>query len=188
MILNESIKESTDPAAAPSKVPDSLAIVVPEDELSPTMKKIHRRYTILQVCSGVWILIALVFIFALPPLLEMVIIEQAKEQVILTSANEGLWAHIPGDTDSKIIRNFTFFKFDNEGEFIFKNQKPIFTEISGYKIQELEDFLDIEYIEGGNLVKVRDWTRFNEWFESKSLDDKVSILNMGNLGYWSTLK
>lgn len=38
------------------------------------------------------------------------------------------------------------------------------------------------------MVKVRDWTRFAEWFESKSLDDKVSILNMGNLGYWSTLK
>jgi hypothetical protein len=37
-------------------------------------------------------------------------------------------------------------------------------------------------------VKVRDWTRFQEWFESKPLDDRVSILNMGNLGYWSTLK
>lgn len=37
-------------------------------------------------------------------------------------------------------------------------------------------------------MKVRDWTRFAEWNESKSLDEKVSILNMGNLGYWSTIK
>ena len=37
-------------------------------------------------------------------------------------------------------------------------------------------------------MKVRDWVRFSEWYESKSLDNKVSILNMGNLGYWSTLK
>jgi hypothetical protein len=48
--------------------------------------------------------------------------------------------------------------------------------------------LDIEYLDNGNLVKVRDWTRFAEWAEGKNLDEEVSILNMGNLGYWSTLK
>ncbi len=37
-------------------------------------------------------------------------------------------------------------------------------------------------------MKIRDWVRFQEWNESKSLDEKVSVLNMGNLGYWSTLK
>lgn len=55
-------------------------------------------------------------------------------------------------------------------------------------MQELEDFLDIEYLEDGNLVRVRDWLRFAEWAESKDLDEKVSILNMGNIGYWSTIK
>lgn len=142
----------------------------------------------MQVCGGVGFLIALVVIFAIPPLIEMAIVEQAKNQVIMGPDNEGLWAHFPGDTATIIVRNFTFFKFDNEGDFIFRNKKPIFREIAGYKIQELEDFLDIEYLDGGNLVKVRDWTRFAEWNESKSLDEKVSILNMGNLGYWSTIK
>lgn len=67
-------------------------------------------------------------------------------------------------------------------------QKPSFKEISGFKIQELEDFLDVNYLEDGNLVQVRDWTRFEDWPESRNLDEKVNILNMGNLGYWSTLK
>lgn len=106
----------------------------------------------------------------------------------MTSDNEGLWAHFPGDTDTIIVRNFTFFKLHNEEQFLLHGEKPQFNEVGGFKIQELEDFLDITYLEDGNKVKIRDWTRFAEWYESKSLDQKVSLLNMGNLGYWSTLK
>lgn len=76
----------------------------------------------------------------------------------------------------------------NEDDFLLRHQKPQFQEISGFKIQELEDFLNITYLEDGNKVKVRDWTRFTEWPESRDLDSPVTILNMGNLGYWSTLK
>jgi hypothetical protein len=83
----------------------------------------------------VWILVGIVFTFALPAVIEMAIVEQAKEQVIMTPSNEGLWGHFPGDTDTTILRNFTFFYFDNEADFIFKNKKPIFTEFGGYKIQ-----------------------------------------------------
>lgn len=68
----------------------------------------------MQVSSIICILIGLVFIFALPPFIESMIVEQAKEQVIMTSDNEGLWAHFPGDTDTIIVRNFTFFKLHNE--------------------------------------------------------------------------
>lgn len=53
---------------------------------------------------------------------------------------------------------------------MFHGQKPVFREISEFKIQELEDFLNIEYLEEENLVKVRDWLRFAEWAESKNLD------------------
>jgi hypothetical protein len=142
LLLNESIKESTDPTAQVSKVGESVVAVpyitvADGEELSPAKKKINRRYTVLQVCSIIWILVSIVIIFALPPLIEMAIVEQAKEQVIMGPQNEGLWAHFPGDTATIIVRNFTFFYFDNEADFIFKNQKPIFTEIAGYKIQEL---------------------------------------------------
>jgi hypothetical protein len=111
------------------------------------------------VCS----LIGLVLIFAMPPLIQSVIVQQAKDQVIMSSANEGLWGHFPGDSNTIITRNYTFFDLINEEEFLLFGQKPQFREVGGYKIQELEDFLNITYLEDGNKVKVRDWTRFEEW-------------------------
>jgi len=52
----------------------------------------------------------------------------------------------------------------------------------------MEDFLDIKYIEDGNKIRLRDYIWFKEWHESNSLDEKVTILNMANLGYWAKLK
>jgi hypothetical protein len=60
-------------------------------------------------------------VLALPLLIEMQIVSQAKENVIISSVNEGRWAHFPGETDTQIMRNFTFFKLNNEGEFLFNN-------------------------------------------------------------------
>ena len=74
--------------------------------------------------------------------------------------NEGLWAHFPGDTNTTITRNFTFFKLINEEEFLIHHAKPQFQEVSNFKIQELQDFLDITYLDDGNKVKIRDWIRF----------------------------
>ena len=74
--------------------------------------------------------------------------------------NEGLWAHFPGDTNTTITRNFTFFKLINEEEFLIHHAKPQFQEVSNFKIQELQDFLDITYLDDGNKVKIRDWLRF----------------------------
>lgn len=106
----------------------------------------------------------------------------------MTPDNEQLWGHFPGKSESIILRNFTFFALQNEEDFLLHDRKPVFTEVSGYKIQELEDFINITYLDNGNKVKAKDWIRFAEWFESRNLDEKVSILNMGSLGYWSTLK
>jgi len=50
----------------------------------------------------------------MPPLIQSIIVQQAKDQVIMTSANEGLWGHFPGDSDTIIVRNFTFFHLNNE--------------------------------------------------------------------------
>lgn len=89
LVLNDSIKDSTDPTDPPallSKGEESGSSIVSE-EASPTMKKIRRRYNILQVCSGICVLIAIVIIFALPPLIQMAIVEQAKQQVIMTPDN-----------------------------------------------------------------------------------------------------
>lgn len=43
---------------------------------------------------------------------------------------------------------------------ILHGEKPRFREISGYKITELEDFLDIKYLDDGNKVEFLDWLHF----------------------------
>lgn len=35
------------------------------------------------------------------------------DTVVFTSENEGLWAHFPGDSETYITRNYTFFNFTN---------------------------------------------------------------------------
>ena len=65
------------------------------------------------------------------------IVEQVIDQVIMKHENEGLWAHFPGDTNTTITRNFTFFKLINEEEFLIHHAKPQFQEVSNFKIQEL---------------------------------------------------
>lgn len=105
-----------------------------------------RRYNVLVGCSAVCFLIGFVFVFALPPFIQSMIKEQAIDQVIMKKENEGMWAHFPGDTDTIITRNFTFFQLLNEDDFLLRNHKPQFQEVSGFKVQELEDFLDITYL------------------------------------------
>ena len=67
----------------------------------------------MQACGIVCVLVGFIFIFALPPFLERMIVSQAIDQVVMTSDNEGQWAHFPGDTGTEITRNFTFFKLLN---------------------------------------------------------------------------
>lgn len=79
LLLNESLKDSTDPSKPlnntdGSAVETASVALTEGEELSPYKKKLDKRYKILQVCSIIWIIIAIVFIFALPPLIEMLII------------------------------------------------------------------------------------------------------------------
>jgi len=80
----------------------------------------------MQACGAVCVLIGFVFIFALPPFLESIIKTQAIEQVVMGPENEGMWAHFPGDTDTVITRNFTFFKILNEDDYLLRHKKPKF--------------------------------------------------------------
>jgi hypothetical protein len=45
----------------------------------------------------------------------------AIKQAILSPDNEGLWAHFPGDSQTDIYRNWTFFNITNADEMIFYN-------------------------------------------------------------------
>ena len=91
----------------------------------------------MQACGVVCVIIGFVFIFALPPFLENMIKSQAIDQVVMTSENEGLWAHFPGDTRTRILRNFTFFRLMNEDDYLLRYKKPQFQEVAGFKVEEL---------------------------------------------------
>ena len=50
-------------------------------------KKGMRRFQVMQACGVVCVLVGIVFIFALPPFLERMIVSQAIDQVILAPDN-----------------------------------------------------------------------------------------------------
>lgn len=81
-----------------------------------------------------------------------IITAQAKAGVVMTASTEGLWAHVPGETETVIIREYTFFNFTNPKEFLYKGARPVFREVSGFQIQELSDMENIRYTEDGNNV------------------------------------
>ncbi len=48
--------------------------------------------------------------------------------------------------------------------------------------------MNITYIEDGNRVQMIDWLHFVEQPETRNLDQKVQILNVGGLAYWYNIK
>jgi hypothetical protein len=72
---------------------------------------------------------------AVPAIVHSLILSNINSQVILSQDNEDMWAHYPGTTGTIITRNYSFFKFVNEEEFLFNGQKPKLEEIKGFKIQ-----------------------------------------------------
>lgn len=143
-----------------------------------------RKYKIgLYVC-GICTLIFIVLSSISAVVLGALINGQAKDGVVLTSGTENLWAHIPGDTDTLVLRNYTFFDLENPKEVLYRNAKPSFREVSGYVIQEFNDMENIKYVEDGNVAEFDFWLHFEER-DSRSLDEKVSTLNLGPLGFWA---
>lgn len=50
----------------------------------------------------------------------------------MTPNNYNIWGEIPGDTNSLVIRNYTFYNFTNPWEVFFNNATPIFVELGPY--------------------------------------------------------
>ena len=69
-----------------------------------------------------------------------------------------------------ITRNYSFFNFVNQDEFLLYGEKPKFKEAEGYIISESEDFLNITYNEDQSKVGVRDWLHFELNADSRSLN------------------
>lgn len=86
------------------------------------------------------------------------------------------------------MREFSFFNFSNWEDFVLRGEKPEFAEIQGYKISQVQDYIDLDWKENDEVVGVKSWTRFVQKKDSKSLDDTVYVLNPGSLGFWDTIK
>lgn len=85
-------------------------LAVDEEEAS----KLIKRYKIATYASICCCVVGLIFFLIIPPVLHGQIISGAIEQAILSKDNEGLWAHFPGDTNTIITRNFSFFDLVND--------------------------------------------------------------------------
>ena len=46
--------------------------------------------------------------------------------MIMSPDNYNLWGKIPGESGIKLLRNFTFYEFQNPNQFLFDNELPIF--------------------------------------------------------------
>lgn len=88
-------------------------------------------------CGVCLFVVGLLAMLVLPGLIHGQIVTTVTEQATLTPDNEGMWAHIPGQTATIITRNYSFFQIVNEEEFLIQGKKPKFIETYGYKVQEL---------------------------------------------------
>lgn len=155
--------------------------------VDPPLRKYRKHKICIGVsvcCTVVWLGIAIGFPFLLASLID----SQAKSGIVMTPDNENLWAHIPGGTNTITYRNFTFFNFTNPREFLYQGQKPLFREVSGYSYIEKQDFINIEYLDGGNEVKYDYWLHFEEASTTRNLNEKVKVINLGPVGFWNQLK
>lgn len=110
------------------------------------------------------------------------------KQTVLGKDNTGVWAQLPGDSGTDFVKTFSFFNFSNWEDFVLHGAKPEFAEIQGYKISQVQDYIDLDWKDDDEVVGLKSWTRFVERKDSKSLDDTVFVLNPGSLGFWDTIK
>lgn len=66
---------------------------------------------------------------ALPAIIHSLIVKKAIEQSVLSPDNEKLWAHFPGETETIITRNYSFFNLINEEGFLLHGEKPKLREV-----------------------------------------------------------
>ena len=76
----------------------------------------------------------------------------------------------------------------NEEEMFLHGEKPKFKEYQGFILHEMEDYLNITYLENGKFVRMKDWLHYDVYKDSRNIDETVKPVNVPSLGYWYTLK
>ena len=176
--------------------------VSPKNELEETLVDRHSE-TIIRPAPGIsykkykWgigvstccLVTFLVMGIAGPFMIGSIIDSSINKQTVLGRDNVGVWASIPGNSETDFVRQFSFFNFSNWEDFVLHGSKPQFIEIQGYKMSQKQDYVDLEWRENDEVVKINSWNRFIEKpAPSRSLDEKVLILNPGPLGFWNGIK
>lgn len=98
---------------------------------------------------------------------------------------------VPGETNSFLKRDFTFYNFQNPYDVMFRNKTPIFVEDGPYSniiyltkaFQEFQNFTDPQYYHEENIVSYRCWV---DTRGDKNAD--VSFANFIAIGAWYQMK
>jgi hypothetical protein len=119
--------------------------------------------------------------------LESVIDSVILDGVVLAPENIELWGQNPGKTKTTLLRNFTFFNLSNPREFLYRAQKPVFREFSGYLMQERSNFTNVTYSPDRSYIEFNDWKFFTLLPHSRDFSESVHVLNLAPIGFWSQL-
>lgn len=147
-------------------------------------------HKITAVSLFIFSVILIVLGIVMPIVLESLLKNMARENVVMTPKTYETWGRVPGDTNMQIVRRFQFFEFYNPYETVFLNKTPIFIETKPYEYQEFQNFTNVTY---RNLpdsdVEVID---FNYWeymhkMEVGNASDKVKLVNLAGFGAWYQL-
>ncbi len=154
-------------------------------------QKTRKSQKICTIIFGVCSLIFIVLGVVLPIILHSLIVEMAKNNVIMTPETHNLWGMVPGDTKMLIYRTLHFFNFQNPYEAIFLNETPVFQETIPYEYQEFQNYTNCSFRNLPNSsVEVVD---FNFWDYMKKLpqgneSDIITVANLPAFGAWFQLQ
>lgn len=124
--------------------------------------------------------------------LHSVLLSQAKESVLLTSATYDQWGKIPGSTNTFVYKNFSFFNFTNPEAFAYFNQSAKFIETPSLDYQEFQNFLNANYTKKNSKGEPTVVEYFYQLYNLpvNTTNDKVNrtIVNLGPMGVWYSIR
>ena len=94
---------------------------------------------------------------------------------------------MPGQTETITIRNCTLFNFANPDGFLYRQEKPIFTEKSNFVYEEESQFLNYEYKNDKQFIEFDYWLHFELFNTSRSVNESNTLINLAPLGFWNQL-
>lgn len=117
--LNKSIKESVDPSKTldPSRTSVNHEEVLTESMTSvdqDTSGKLLKRYKVIWVTGAVCLVFGFILFLIMPLIIHSLVVKGAIQQAVLSKDNENFWAHFPGESNTVITRNYSFFNLINE--------------------------------------------------------------------------